>query len=37
MVDIFSSSFLGALKQNTKLVNGIKSNNVFSLNFLNIK
>lgn len=37
MVDIFSSSFLGELKQNTKLVSGMKSNKVLSFNFLNIE
>lgn len=37
MVDIFSSSFFGELKQNTRLVKGIKSSKVLRLNFLNIK
>ena len=36
IVAILSSSFFGVLKQNTKLVNGIKRSKVLRLNFLNI-
>ena len=36
MVDILSSSFLGELKQNAKLVSGINRSKVLIFNFLNI-